>query len=173
MKKRLGVFATLAMCATIGSVYATWTFAENAIAATQEQTAALEMGGVEVVTKGGLSVGKNGLKFVIDDTDNNHIGELVPQGSIIVTYTPTATGDVDCSATQTEVTMTCTISVSGDVFTVARTTITKENATEWTINASDLGVSLANSVELHTKEAYDKFKEDLAKNSISIVISAV
>ena len=171
MKKRLGVFAALAMCATIGSVYATWTFAEGTIEDTQEQTATLEMGDVEIITKGALSVVENEpLKFVIDDTNNDHIGELVAQGSITVTYTPT--DEAHCNSSET-VTMTCTISVSGDVFTVASTTLTKTGVTEWTINASDLGVSLAQNVELHTKEAYDNFKAALSDDSISLVVSAV
>lgn len=171
MKKRLGVFATLAMCATIGSVYATWTFAEGAIADTQEQTATLEMGDVSIITKGELSVVENeALKFVIDDTNNDHKGELVSQGSITVTYTPT--DDAHCNLAQT-VTMTCTISVSGDVFTVESETLTKTSVTEWTINASDLGVILAQNVELHTKGEYDAFEAALADDSISLVISAV
>ena len=171
MKKRLGIFATLAMCATVGSVYATWTFAEGAIADTQPQLAELSMPEASIITKGDLSVNVNeALKFVIDDTDNDHKGELVSSGSITVTYTPN--DEAHCNIHET-VTMTCTISVSGSVFTVASETITKQNDKTWTINASDLGITLKNVVELHTKAEYDTFADELAQNSITLVISAV
>ena len=171
MKKRLGLFATLAMCATIGSVYATWSFAEGEIADTQPQATELAMVEAEIITKGELSVTVNeALKFVIDDTNNDHIGELVTSGSITVTYTPN--DETHCNLYET-VTMTCAISVLGEVFTVDSATITNEGVAEWTIEADDLGVALKNTVELHTKDAYDEFNESLSANSISLVISAV
>lgn len=173
MKKRLGMLAALAMCATIGSVYATWTYAEGTIENTEAQTAELAMGDVVVETKGVLSVTVNeALKFVIDDVDDDaeHVGVVVPFGSITVVYTPTA-GVQNAPST---VTMTCTITVNSDVLKATSSTITKENATDWTINASDLGIVFADGVDnvLDTKAKYDEFASKLEGDTISITISA-
>ena len=170
MKRKIGLFAALAMGVTFSGVYATWTYAENDITATGAQTAELVMGEVVVEAKGALSIeGENTLKFVIDDTDNDHIAEIVPEGSVKVKYTPSTAAH----APQT-VTMTCTITVGGDWFTVGSATITNENVAEWTINASDLGVAFKSGTDTtwETKTEFDKFEENLANNTISLVISA-
>lgn len=174
MKRKIGLFATLAMCLTFSGVYATWNFAESDISDTAPQNAVLEMGDVEVVAKGALEiVGENTLKFVIDDTDNNHAAELVSSGAVTVKYVPSKTegGDTIHCAPE-KVTMTCTITIAGDLFTVAQATLTKADAAEWTISASDLGVAFKEAVQLDTKQAYDEFKTNLADDGISLVISA-
>ncbi len=170
MKRKIGLFAALAMGVTFSGVYATWTYAESDITATGAQTAELAMGEVEVVAKGALTIeGKNTLKFVIDDTNNDHIAEIVPEGSVTVKYTPSTAAH----APQT-VTMTCTITVGGEWFTVDSTTITKGDVAEWTINASDLRVAFKSDKDItwETKADFDQFAENLANNTISLVISA-
>lgn len=96
--KKFGLAATLAMCMTVGGVYATWTFAEgNTVEA--NTTVTVGMTGMNAATeKGVLSVmvmGESGYSFAIDDANNDHKPDEKKSGTVTITFTPNAHASED------------------------------------------------------------------------------
>lgn len=100
MKKRLSVLASLALCVTVGGVYATWIYA------TQEVPTAYATMGVTLTgtSQGGqagtLTIAGTNVDLTIDDLagDNKlHKAELVfdKDGYFTITFTPNANAEAD------------------------------------------------------------------------------
>ena len=98
MKGKLAVLAFLCAAVTVGGVYATWTFAENT---TPEANTTVKVGmtGVTGATvKGTLSVTvmhSGGYTLSIDDPNNDHLPQIKEEGTVIVTFTPSAVAPED------------------------------------------------------------------------------
>ncbi len=179
MKKRIGLLATLAMCVTLGGVYATWTFAEGDIKSLDPIEETFSMGASAEVPKGILDIENNDLSFTIDDENGDHKAEIVPAGSITVSLTKntdTSNGGAHC-ADISSVVITCTITVNGDAF---KTTVTGSKltstagATSWTIQAEDLGLVFQDTldIQLDTQAEYSAFEAALSNDSVTLTFSA-
>ena len=157
MKKSVGLLAALALCVTVGGVYATWNYQENTykVKANPQTVGLTDVG---TLTEEKLEVTKNNLSFRIDDTDNDHIGDkVVSEGEITVTYTPGAYN-------QETIKITCTITIDGNHYAVTDTTLTYANyalngrVIIWTISASEFNIDVGSEkVNLPTKADYDAF----------------
>ena len=97
MKKRLSVLASLALCVTVGGVYATWIYA------TQEVPTAYATMGVTLTgtSQGGqagtLTIAGTNVDLTIDDTNDGKIHNTVltynDAGVFTITFTPNANAE--------------------------------------------------------------------------------
>lgn len=99
-KKKVSILAALALCVTIGGVYATWTYtSDSATIDSQHKHVAQDIAGsTSTGAAGTLKVETAGLKFVIDQADSNHHAKLVWSNtveSIPVTFMPSANASAD------------------------------------------------------------------------------
>ncbi|MBE5751923.1 MAG: hypothetical protein E7357_05875 [Clostridiales bacterium] len=78
-KKKVGILATLALCVTVGGVYATWMYADTSAAIeSQHKHLAQDLAGSTTTgAVGTLKVETAGLKFVIDQASDAHDAKLV------------------------------------------------------------------------------------------------
>ena len=95
--RKISLIIVLALCITIGGVYAAWTYSETTKITDGNATKALQM--ADVVnggTSGVFSVNTENLVLTIDDTNGDHYPELVGSGTVTVTFTPGmgATNDI-------------------------------------------------------------------------------
>lgn len=201
MKKKLSTLVALATVVTIGGVYATWTFAEGQ-APTASTTVNVAMTGATSSTeKGTLSVmvmGENGFTLAIDDSDNNHIAEIMKSGVVTVTFTPSATASEDVKTNGIDV--SCVISYapytngpatledwkydSKQIFDIENDEATpillnksaavKDPSTgvfTWTITSGEVGIDLANEFKIDTYAKYEDMNEELAKGHFVLTVS--
>ena len=168
--KKLGLLATLAMCVTIGGVYATWNYADTSANLTVDQAAVTGLTGMGTTEGEALKIqdGSNSLAFKIDDSDNDHQADtLVSSGSITVVY--------DVASTNNETaTIYCNVSVTTTdgkeylVTTLEKNALTKTftlNGADvtWTVTADQLKIALGDDGDfsLSTKAAYNAFAESI------------
>lgn len=119
------------------------------------------------------------LKIVIDDSDNDHFGELSITGSVVGTFTP-AEGS-DHSVESAGIPLEFVLSYTGleykntSIFTIDTTPQPINNGApvkgSYTISAATLSSLITlNSLELPTAEEYDLFRQALHSGSISITV---
>ena len=199
MKKKLGIIAALAMCVTVGGVYAQWSYSQ-APAEGMHGTKAVEIAGVSTSTKTGIiTVDTTGFSIEIDDTDKDYYGELMLTGTITVTFTPNP--GVDTTVTNSGIPMqvvfssptlaalqydfsTMTAGSGTQVFSIDETPLILNGGArtkEWTITAADVAQRFKlngyvdggadSCVHLPTYEAYTKFKTALGQNDLTITVS--
>lgn len=159
--KRLGLLAALAMCVTVGGVYATWNYADTT-SFTDRETVSIGLTAAGNVTGESLEITENTLKFLIDDTDGDHKGDHVEAtGLITVVYNALENNNE-------VVNIYCNIEIDGTLFvsTLGLNELNKSKQLDgsgedfvWTLNASDFKVTYndANIVDLPTKADYDAF----------------
>lgn len=99
-KKKVGILATLALCVTIGGVYATWTYADtNTAIESQHKHIAVDIAGSTTTgAVGTLKVETAGLKFIIDQANANHEAYLNWSNTVTeipVTFMPSANAGED------------------------------------------------------------------------------
>ena len=91
MKGKLALLALLSTVVTVGSVYATWTFAENPTKNTTT-TVNIAMTGLSSESeKGQLTIealGTPSFTMAIDDDNKDHLPELYKKGTVKVTFKP-------------------------------------------------------------------------------------
>ena len=164
--KKLGLLATLAMCVTVGGVYATWNYADTTANLSVDQNAVTGLTGMGTTTGEALKIkdGSNSLAFKIDDTDGDHVADhIVASGSITVVY--------DVAPTNFEnATIYCNVTVTnpdGKEYLVTTLvdnelkhskTLTGADV-EWTVNAADLKIEFGEDghFSLPTKADYEAF----------------
>ena len=168
--KRLGLLAALAMCVTVGGVYATWDYADTT-SFTDRETVSIGLTAAGNVTGESLEITANSLKFLIDDTDGDHKGDKVEAtGSITVVYNAL---ENNCET----VNIYCNIEIDGMLFVTSlqdnalvqtKTLDGSGDDIVWTINAEDFLVTYNpdNIVNLPTKADYDSFS--ISGNQIRI-----
>lgn len=155
MKKKLGIIAALAMCVTVGGVYAQWSYSEG-IASGMNGSKTVELAGVSTNTKKGvITVDTNGFSIEIDDTNNDKYGELVLTGNITVTFSPNSDASDDVQTNG--IPMKATLSMSEDfanftydfdsnsetaeetVFNLSTNSLIKDTASKsWTITSTQI-----------------------------------
>ena len=173
--KKLGLLATLAMCVTVGGVYAAWNYADTTTFVDRE-TVSIGLTAAGSVTGESLEITQNSLKFLIDDTNGDKKGDVVvAEGSITVTYTAVANNFET-------VNIYCNVEIDGTYFTTTLTTNELTTAFDlqqdyneedepsnytagqggtlvWTIPASAFKITTnpESIVSLPTKQDYDNF----------------
>ena len=84
--KGMGLLAALAVCVTVGGVYATWNYADTT-SFTDRETISIGLTPSGSVTGESLEITGNTLSFLIDDTDGDKKGDtVVASGEITATY---------------------------------------------------------------------------------------
>ena len=172
--KKLGLLATLAMCVTIGGVYAAWTY-NDTTSFSDRETISIGLTPAGNVTGESLEITENTLKFLIDDTDNDKIGNAIDaSGSITVTYNALENNFET-------VNIYCNIEIDGTLFAtdltdneLVKTVELDGKGTDivWEIPASAFKIKLGTTqVKLPTKADYDAFT--IAGNQIRIEIPPV
>lgn len=118
--KKLSVLIALFLCVTIGGVYATWTYAGTTDITDAHKEIFVTIPDAVVEGAYGTYTVDTNLKLVIDDTNKDHIAELVFESTddnevyLKVTFTPnesTATPDIKAKAIPTELYFTTTTSM--------------------------------------------------------------
>lgn len=141
MKRFFSVIA-LALCITIGGVYATWTYTATNDIMDVNQTKTLQMAGAtETGAAGAYEIDVSGLSLVIDDTNSDHYPELVVSGNVVVTFVPinAASGDIKNNGVISYTNLTTTVDLAtwtfddghgndGPIFTLNFTPHTIERA---------------------------------------------
>lgn len=114
--KKFSLIAAMALCVTIGGVYATWNYAQGSVETAQDFIRPTMTEAITDGTKGKIAINFNGITAKIDDANNDHQAELtwiVPDGGknyIEVTFTPSV--GVDEAVSNNGIKMSYTISVT-------------------------------------------------------------
>lgn len=90
--KSLSLLIALALCITIGGVYAAWIYAEAPLTAVHGHIGSFGLTNAEVNhSKGTITVNASGAHLTIDQTaENDYSAKLVPTGEIVVTLNPSS-----------------------------------------------------------------------------------
>ena len=179
--KKLTVIIALMLVVTIGGVYATWDYAQGAVANAEKALDGQTTITAKVITtsKGTITIDPSNLSIVIDDANHDHIGELTTSGSILVTFTPNTLADP--AVRNQGIKMQFKVAVNNltyngtPVFTVVTDPVPINGGVSTmsaTIPVEDLGIQLSH-LELHTPEEYDDFYQVLHQGNISITVSEV
>ena len=179
MKKKISIFATLALCATIGGVYATWTYAQNAareakyIIDTNNKTLA-DAGFVE---KGTLTV-DNSLQLTVDKDADSYKAVLSITGDLIVEFEPDPlSSDQDKEIKlQYQVTAENNLYNGNQIFEFPTQAIVLnkgEKASAWTIDATNLQIDIRDDINLPTYDEYKAFRTAFEACTLTITFSEV
>ena len=128
--------------------------------------------------KGNITVNSVNLSITIDDANNDHVAELKVEGYITVTFTPNEGADevVDQNGIRMKYQLSNTGLIYDEdaIFAYSSAEVVMNNgnaAKSVTIQASELGITLKNSIELHTVAEYEAFKAALHTGSLCITVS--
>lgn len=101
MNKKISILLLLALVISVGSVYATWGYAQGAIG---NAIASLDVGegkniyitGANSDSKAGtITIDTSATTIVIDDANNDHVADLTYSGDIVITFVPSPGADAD------------------------------------------------------------------------------
>jgi len=92
MIKRLSVLVALALCVTIGGVYATWTYTQSTDVMDESVNISLNLGNVTAIgTYGTYEVDQSGLTLTIEPkAGTTHTTSLNIAGELVIKFTPNA-----------------------------------------------------------------------------------
>ncbi len=177
--KKLSVLVALILCVTVGSVYATWNYAqggaEKVVKYFDDSTVITTS--VTDTAKGVIDVDTSALNITIDDGNNDFYGELSITGKISITFTPNDGADETVAsegiALQYSLGTTTDYKYEGNaIFDVDNTVQNLDKSLTFEIDAADLDALIdLNTLYLPTAEDYDAFKEALHRGGISITVS--
>ncbi len=178
--RKLTAIIALMLVVTIGGVYAAWNYAQGAVSKIDAYLDGVTKITEKVVTtaKGNISVNSENLSITIDDANNDHVAELKVEGYITVTFTPNEGADevVDQNGIKMKYQLSNTGLIYNEdaIFAYSSAEVVMNNgnaAKSVTIQASELGITLKNSVELHTVAEYEAFKAALHTGSLCFTVS--
>ena len=181
--RKISMLITLALVVTVGGVYATWNYAQGDAEATFEALDSVTIitdKVVDAVAKGNISVNVNNMLLTIDDANNDHHGELIQEGYIEVTFTPSS--GADANVTANGIPLQFQVSCTGTDFTYKGEHIFDYGTDPIILNGGnptksvqipveDLGISLHSDIYLPTVADYDAFKLALASGSLIVTVS--
>lgn len=192
--KKLSVLIALFMCVTIGGVYATWTYAGTTDITDGHKEIFVTIPDAVVEGTYGTYLVEANFDLVIDDTNKDHIAELVflskdqADPKLKVTFTPnesTATPDIKANAVRTELYFTTTTAMKYDdvdIFTFKNPgNGTLDNVFDWTkqddgsftyeldLDGLKEQISLTQDFLLETKAKHDAFREAMVGNIVARV----
>lgn len=191
MKKKLGLLATLAMCVTVGGVYATWIYAEGPVDASHPEVGITLAGYENETDKGTLYIDKSNWKLLIDDLGNKDFkAELNETGTIKIKFRANAGSDIS------SFTAACVLSYAGDdlanwtytyptnggqtlqIFTNVNSTAQEvvlndddhDGVWEGDLKIADM-LTLNNNIYLETYAEYEAFNAALGSNQFKLTLS--
>ncbi len=171
MKKRVSIFATLALCVTIGSVYAAWTYAQNEANSLDNVSIKKQLTTAETVEKGDIVVvGENTLTLTVDKAEDSYDAVLTITGQLQVAFEPH-----ELSA-ETEISLQYTISGTNleyngtPIFVLPTEAQSLGEGNTWTIDSSNLAVSMGD-ITLPTYDDYLAFEEAFDSVTLTITFS--
>ena len=204
MKGKIALASALAAFVTVGGVYATWSFAEKDTQAASTTVNVAMTGLTGDTEKGTLSVTvmhDGGFTLAVDDSDNNHLPEIMKTGTVIVTFTPAATASEDVKANGIDVQFSISYAPYAggpeslaqwtyggtQIFTVSTDAdhpVHLEGGADkydegkgvfvWTIPAEQIGIDLTTAmkaVSIDTLEKYNAMNAELAKGHFVITVN--
>ena len=189
MKKRIFAFLTaMALCITIGGVYATWNYAQSSAGAVTREYNLMLTSETIATSKGTIALSSSGFTLELDQkSDTDYTAVLKMTGDLSVTFTPAAGADADVrengivlQATFTETygnysdTINHTPTDNTDILVVSEPFTLNEgqkiNGT-YTLNNDVLKSKLTlGNIQLETKDEYDAFKTLLASGKLTLTI---
>lgn len=180
MKKGLTVLATMALCVTIGGVYATWTYAQSTATASEETELSLTIEGSNT-SKGTIEVSKSD-DFKLEVVDGGSYNtKLEITGTLNVTFTPSTVVEKDKAEStillqyELKVTQDWTYGDENDaIVTVANAPIQVGTvaADNWSVGSDDLKENIIlTEFTLATYAEFEKYEEALSKGKITITFS--
>ena len=172
MKKRISIFATVALCVTMGSVYATWTYAQNE-ANGAEDTISKTLITEDLVAKGNIVVGNNNLELTVDKATDSYKAVLSITGALEVSFEKHDLSTEDKIALQFEISATNLEYNQTPIFVlpVQAVSLGEKNNT-WTIDSTNLGITMGN-IELPTYADYEAFETAFDACTLTITFSEV
>ena len=186
MKKisKLGLISVLCLVLVIGGVFATWNYSQNTAKPADPKTVDIVITEAVSDTEKGVIAITSVPKLTLDDTNNDHIAELVITNDLEITFTADANADkaVYASGIPMVITFTSTLGQykDEDVIVIAQATVdiaTSDlqggNGTfTYTITAADLKNYLTvGTVSLPTYDDYNDFKTTYLPTAGSIKIN--
>lgn len=173
MKKRISILTTAALCVTMGTVYATWTYAQKAANSLENVAVSKSLGTAETIAKGNIVEVSNNLTLSVDKAaDDNYKAALSITGSLVVKFEPDELATEDTIALQFEITGNAGTYNEETIFVLPATVSLGENST-WTIDSSNLGITMNDNISLETYEEYQVFAEAFDDVSLTITFSEV
>ncbi|MBQ9120956.1 MAG: hypothetical protein IJY12_01175 [Clostridia bacterium] len=188
--KKIGLFVALALIVTIGSAYATWNY--TVVDPASVGSAVKDIGGVGIAAsqvtsaQGTITVTpSDDLCIYLDDTNADHVAELVITGSIEVSFTPSS---AEASGINLKYAISGEDAIQyngGNVFAIDNTKATAagknvDQTDTWTITAEELKkvITINGEIKLDTIEEYNAFVEATGltsdnKKTLTITVSAV
>ena len=198
--KRISLLIALAVCVTIGGVYATWNYSSQNAVNDEPINLSVSLTNYNAGenAKGSLQLLEEGVDIFIDDTDNNYIAELVMSGRLVVLFVPYSQAEeAKQDGIDVQFTLSSTLKYgTEDIFSIGTTAsevimtkITTENATTvvsgqdltqyiaddafvGVVEASQLDAKIdINTFELDSLDLYHEFQDALASVTITITFS--
>ena len=173
MKKRVSIFATLALCVTVGGVYATWTYAQNAANSLDNVSVTKQLTTAEVVEKGDIvTVGENTLTLTVDKAEDSYDAVLTITGQLQVAFQPHEL------SSETEINLQYTISGTNleydgtPIFVLPTEAQLLGEDNTWTLNSDNLAVTMG-AITLPTYDDYLAFEEAFSSVTLTITFSEV
>ena len=180
--KKLSLLVALALLITVGGVYATWNYAQGDATSKTGYLDKVTLVADSVVdsAKGTFEIDTTNLKITVDDTNNDHVAELLIEGDIKITFTP-STG-ADKTVQDNGILMQYTLSTTDNYNFGSRTIFSVDTETQFlndtasktaTVTADDLKalISLNGDISLPDVETYEQFKTALHSGAIGITVS--
>ena len=185
--KKIGLLIGMALCVTVGGVYATWTYTQKTDVA--DETVNMTMNLTDVAysgSYGAYKVNTDTLKLKIDPaTGTTHTTALYAEGEIVITFTPNSVAPQEIKENGVE--STFKFGLTNDNWTYEGQNIVKllhEGAEDidwgepvdgvftYTIEAEDIYNHIElTAFNLDTKAKYDAYNAELGKGQISITVS--
>ena len=174
--KKFALLIALALCVTVGGVYATWYYtSENAGVTSVDSFVKIEMGAVDdSIGSVGIFGYTDSVEIVVEPKEGtSHTTDLVITGELTFTFTPDAAASADVKANAIPATFYFDISAASwqydgrDIFTfdssekhdIVWTDTDGDGTFTFTLSAADLAEHIQiNAFELDTKADYDAFK---------------
>lgn len=172
MKKRISIFTTAALCITVGSVYATWTYAQNAANSLENISIGKTLETAETVEKGDIVLINNTLNLIVDKATDSYKAVLTVEGSLTVAFEPHELATSDTIALEFVISGTNLKYNELDIFVLPQEAIALNKNNTWTIDGSNLGITMGN-IELPTYADYEEFKTAFDALELTITFSEI
>ncbi len=196
--KKLSALIALALCITIGGVYATWNYAQGDVSSLSKAFNESMAGTSENTAAGQIAINTDTLSITIDDlvinetgvAGTDHKAEAYFDGYVTVTFTPTVGADddvvnfgIDTKYNFSILTTLDSWSYEGTVLfdvdetpvSVAKESLTKnaDGSFSYKIDAKDISDKITiNEFHLPTAEDYNNFRAVLNSGSLQVTVSA-
>lgn len=183
--RKISFVCLLALLATVGGVYAGWTYSQGGVKSSEEVKKSALNGVIYNTEKGTINVDTTGVNLLIDDLNNDYNADLVINKKVVITFTPTPGADqnvvdngINLTVTFTEDfgsyngvdILTCTDLIIGSLDRTEGLKLTKiDNKFICELDLSEY-IKLGN-ISLPTLDSYKEFESIILNKMITITVS--